>query len=772
MAVFQYNPNIDFNTVKISKSDIENLLPHWNTKINEVYQYKTKDCFEMNINVAAKTETEVEQWLDEYQEKSKCSYSIRSKDGCSGTKVNLKLRMKCQHNTGNKNVYDPTVRKRTRNRTRNSNCPSIITITLRNVPKRYRGKDKTKAPDPDRPCEIKIIPYHNHSTSSADILRFRQVSKETKEKLVNLFESGYSPFNALESIKMDIQLKYDNYHEILADRSLCPDYMYCYHLYIKIFKEKYRPLGASQEFLNQKIEEFNQDNNMKSAGIKFVDNDYVICLCPPFMQRIHETVEESSDMVFMDSVGTADNDGSRIFVLLTNSECGGLPLAVFMTTSECCHLISIGFQLLKEIMGNRVFHGTIDGPNIFMTEDSAAEQAAIQSEWPKSTHLLSIFHVLKSIWKWLIETKNGIKQDHQHIFYEEFRSIIYAKNEEECTAAFQSALTSSKNYPEYQSYLQMYWAQRNIWALCYRNDTRQGQNTNNISEAAMRLLKEKLFDKIKAFNFIQVVDFMMTRFVCYHEKILLDAAHNQIPGNVLNSLISQPPSSDVIASMQHLGDNIHLVPTDKDPDLFYIVNSEVLICTCTHGRRSQMPGHMCKHIDWICCFVKSDKFIKPIDNERSRRQYLFIATGDQPSLNWPELLLCGKIENIETIDESSMDELEEANQEQFILRGHETLNGMNEIFSQYLQQSPMEASQALDVFYDHLKNIKTVSGFATACHNFSSGTIQRNNSRECRQDQNTAIGRRLSYYGKESGNVILLIENNDRKLEFPQKKCK
>lgn len=249
------------------------MLPNWKTRINEIYQYSTNNLLQLDFIVAAKTEEDITKWLQEYTEKTKASYSIRSTEKCSGFKVRFKQRLQCQHNTGNAKVYGESVSKR---KTRNTNCPANICITLRKVGKRYQGKDKSKAPNPEMPCEIRLIPFHNHLTLGADAIRFRQVSPPTKDKLIKLFEAGHSPFTALESLKFEIQVNNDNYSDILVDRSMCPDYMCVYHLYSVLFKKKCKPVEASRDFLQEKIDAFNRENDGNSARIQFVDNDFVI----------------------------------------------------------------------------------------------------------------------------------------------------------------------------------------------------------------------------------------------------------------------------------------------------------------------------------------------------------------------------------------------------------------------------------------------------------------------------------------------------------------
>lgn len=125
------------------------------------------------------------------------------------------------------------------------------------------------------PSESTFIATHNQSTNSADAVLFRKVSSDVEEKLINLFNNGHSPASALETIKIDIHLNFDNYESILADRKYCPaDYMY-----MKVFKREYGPLDlrtSGQEFLTRKIAEYNETMKDTCAKIIFLKSDYII----------------------------------------------------------------------------------------------------------------------------------------------------------------------------------------------------------------------------------------------------------------------------------------------------------------------------------------------------------------------------------------------------------------------------------------------------------------------------------------------------------------
>lgn len=70
---------------------------------------------------------------------------------------------------------------------------------------------------------------HNHKLASPEVMRWRDVSNETIEKLHELFKSGHSPSSALKIIKYNLQEEEgENYIYAIADRSICPDLQFCY----------------------------------------------------------------------------------------------------------------------------------------------------------------------------------------------------------------------------------------------------------------------------------------------------------------------------------------------------------------------------------------------------------------------------------------------------------------------------------------------------------------------------------------------------------------
>ncbi|KAK6300109.1 hypothetical protein J4Q44_G00301420 [Coregonus suidteri] len=69
---------------------------------------------------------------------------------------------------------------------------------------------------------VRLRNNYNHSLTSAEVLKRRDVSADTIEKLTKLFEISHSPSSALKTIKYELQVEYgDNHVHASVDRSIC-----------------------------------------------------------------------------------------------------------------------------------------------------------------------------------------------------------------------------------------------------------------------------------------------------------------------------------------------------------------------------------------------------------------------------------------------------------------------------------------------------------------------------------------------------------------------
>ena len=62
-----------------------------------------------------------------------------------------------------------------------------------------------------------------------------------------------------------------------------------------------------------------------------------------------------------------------------------MPLAVGVTPSESVDALTKLFELIKRVLPDNCFYrrGRDQGPQLIMTDDSAAEQEALHSVWPE-----------------------------------------------------------------------------------------------------------------------------------------------------------------------------------------------------------------------------------------------------------------------------------------------------------------------------------------------------------------------------------------------------
>lgn len=441
-------------------------------------------------------------------------------------------------------------------------------------------------------------------------------------------------------------------------------------------------------------------------------------------KRVHQHTRSASEIVFMDATATMDHEGSKVFLLMTHSQCGGLPLGIIITSSENAQNISLGFKMLKKMLGDSIFNGKPAGPQVFMTDDCEAEQIAIRSVWQNSKCLLCIFHVLQAVHRWLVAAKNGIPKDSAMEFFQQFRSIMYAATTTECEQKYNLAIEAGRSFPNYVRYLQTYWQKKDMWALSYRSSLLiRGNNTNNITEAAMRLLKDKIF------NLVQLVDFLLSKFVDYYKRRLLDAAHNRSIKNKMFQTIPLP-STDVIQNIHKLNENMYLVPSENTAKLHYIVYTDVLICTCFHGN----TGTMCKHINWVHMLYYSEAYYKHIDNMETRSTFFRIATGQAPDAQWLLPLDLVTAEDMVTESHLSPDEnqkltngdvisskpLIETINEDNLAEARQLCDKMHSYMLRFAEESPGEMVPVLRKMVERTGRSKTAR-FASACATFLSG---------------------------------------------------
>jgi len=110
----------------------------------------------------------------------------------------------------------------------------------------------------------------------------------------------------------------------------------------------------------------------------------------------------------------------------------------------------------------------------------------------------------------------------------EFQSIMRGSTPE--SAKLYDRLMRSdlwKQYPDWQTHIENCWNRRQSWAMAWRDYTQRGHHTNNYCEASVRLYKDVILSRCKAYNLVTLVDFTCRNVEEYYVRWLLKFAHSR-----------------------------------------------------------------------------------------------------------------------------------------------------------------------------------------------------------------------------------------------------
>jgi hypothetical protein len=158
---------------------------------------------------------------------------------------------------------------------------------------------------------------------------------------------------------------------------------------------------------------------------------------------------------------------------------------------------------------------------------------------------------------------------------------------------FTEAMTSqaAKKYQNWRERLQKYWERRELWCLAWRSMAHRGHNTNNFCEVTVRLFKDIVLSRVKAYNPVALVDFVCTAMQEYYVTRLLQFAHSRVSAPLLHlQKLEQKAEYCKIDDLKKVSESEYLVP-DQDHTFVYSVNVSCGVCSCPVGAQ----GKFCKH---------------------------------------------------------------------------------------------------------------------------------------------------------------------------------
>ena len=347
----------------------------------------------------------------------------------------------------------------------------------------------------------------------------------------------------------------------------------------------------------------------------------IVTICTPMMARAHQYLPQAAEVMYCDSTSSLDRFNTSVFLLSTNHAGGSVPLGIALTSDEKESTIRLALLDLQKVWPQNAFYnnGKNSGPKLILTDDSTAEQAALQSVWPSSTLLLCAFHFLQRRWTWLYDGNNKITQADRVILINLLKKLLYSKSELLLNENYRELLnhTTASKYPQFCKYVQSHWAKRHQWALCFRVSLPiRGNHTNNYSEAGMKILKELIFSCVKAYNIVQMFHFVTDALEMFYQRKLLSIAHCRFDHYVslrfrgINAYKIKQENTYTTDNSEQFK-----VVSSRDTGEVYTVDTSVGFCTCVLGS----DGSPCSHQAAVAIhFQKSSLNFIPAMHPESR----------------------------------------------------------------------------------------------------------------------------------------------------------
>ncbi len=595
----------------------------------------------MRINL--RNEEEATEWLQNMQQHSLTTYRVTRTSKPGLRRVLYKSERHCQH-FRKKLSEKQTVKsalaqsKKARRpltamvRDKKTQCPSNLILTVQVPTKKQRLAAESKPHLITHNAVLKLQFTHNHPITSAHVLSFRDILEETKQAFFTLFDNGHSPSSARHAHEQALYLQATsemNAQKILADRANNPLLQDICRLFTKWRELNYGKDDGKELFqqLQEKVDEYNTKNRetggkailqwyeslaeseesdgesetkpppLKKKKKRPSNKPLILAVCTPLMARAHKEVCQAGEIVFCDASSSMDRFNTSLFMLSTTHACSGIPLAVFMVSDETEETVKQAMETVKQVLPSDAFYGNgpCIGPAVFMIDDSIVEQAALSQSWPSARLLLCTFHFLQRRWTWLHDGKNKIQNEDRITLIQLIRTLVYCKSEKELQAQYVSLTSSatSQKYPHFIKHMTSLWEKRSFWAHCFRTALLiRGNHTNNYAEAGIKILKELVFGRVKAYNLVQMFYFVVETLELYYKRKLVSVANNRLESYIalrFQGLNAKKISKEDITKSDHQG--WYKVRSQTVRGKYYDINTHIGVCTCPQG----LDGSPCSH---------------------------------------------------------------------------------------------------------------------------------------------------------------------------------
>ena len=638
--------------------------------------------------------------------------------------------------------------------------------------------------DEEWPTVITFRGTHNHPIDNPAALMYRKMSAEVKDKLIALFHQGYDASSALHCLKTDLLLQYgDEYYKYACDGKYVPSLSIVHHLFYSEFSEDPNLKGEPMfKKLQEKLIKYMAENKGKAVFSYTAENNYFIVICTPLMLRAQEVLQQSKEIILVDSSGGMDKDKNRLYFFITPTAAGGVPLAAVVSDTEKKIVFDEALNKLKEIVPN--FSSLKQkGPQVFMTDNDLKERDCLKKHFPNSRLLLCQFHVLKAVWAWLLKQSHSIHVNDRQQTYFLFKKVLYS-NTESTFFKNNEFLLGNETVKKYNSFIEYYkklLLQKEDWGTCFRSNLLiRGTNTTNYVEVMFRILKECILKRVMAFNLSQFIDFILTRFEMYFQKRLIDFCHGRYNNYSIQNMKERKIKEFVVEQQAADSDTFKLYDSVKKEH--FLVDLTNGLCSCFYGRTGKVCEHSAFLLKELYDKVKSKFNYSSVELKRTM---FYVANGTLPPTNWFDPMIAPtsnlQLSSVEVSnDTSQMDFCTATVEEPTAIQmpkldetEKENLKNFYKRIDEGLENDPQNFVPAVRKMLSNIQSTKTDSSFLSALYTF--GKHQNILSVKCARDvvkrrchkniigvQPTAKGRRL----KSSGQKIIKAGRRKKEHTF------
>ncbi|XP_076270680.1 uncharacterized protein LOC143202773 [Rhynchophorus ferrugineus] len=661
--------------------------------------------------VAVKTKEEIEKVIVNIQKATKVTWSVkqtRKFEAQSTRSLTLFKRLYGCHMATRRRTKTKNMKQK---KSRNIDCPAQLIVTVRKYTTHTKSKYREPLLDENYPCSFEFRHNHNHPVDAVDVLKTRPLGDETKEAILKLLNKGHTCASAYHTyyVLKEEEFGVDNKSK-MSDRHYFPK------------RNDISTLWKTHNF-KEKSENRNRDDVLKNLEnllnsyhkmngtlyrISIENDNYVVCICTPLMQR---AVQQISEVFFIDSSNSYEMKEYKLYFILTQSSVGALPISCIISNNHSINMLTIGMKLFFEMINIQ--------PTVILTSSEIMQELLLQKLFPSSKIILSFYHTLKSCCKFLYDARHEIAKGKKESYYQLFRDVVFSDNEEALVVSRQ-VLAVECAQQKFLNYVDTMYESINLWCLLYRQCIiLRGVETFDYNQAEIsfrlfRLLSEIPLERTKLFNTTQITDFMCSAFEKFYKNRIVEMVFYK-QSDILKERYSAKLSTDDL-QMEDIGHHQYLFKTIRKhaPEAYYQVDMITNLCTCATG----ITGKRCEHISEIIfrCNVFS-----PILSVEQKAAYYFVVTGllkhknsflpDQQDLCKEYSIICCSSEtgtNPETgtlLDTLNCESDHSESFPDFDNAKNKWISYCNEVL-QHLEKDPAKFAPAINA---HLNNVKKYS---------------------------------------------------------------